>query len=297
MSVEAAPGQVAVPAANGTGSVLCTWDAPEVVNLAPSPPAGTDRIDLIVCQSHGQDLDGGNVDDFVIAAVDGSAGQGPSPTPPAVPPGAVALAHVHVNGGAASVAAADITDVRPFGLAVGGGPAALPPPLAAGAAFQSFTDATGEVWVAKGGVNAGAWKRARDALHARWWRNAAYNVTTAGTTIPFDMMAYDPWGLYDSNAWGYFAPIAGMYLVTGAVGMIPPAAGQAFATNILVDGGLQVSASVHSSMGWGLAPLASAIVPCNAHSLLQLQGGVSQNCNGQGGPVSCWSQLDYYGTG
>jgi hypothetical protein len=118
MSVEAAPGQVAVPAANGTGSLFCPWDAPEVVNLAPSPPAGTNRIDLIVCQSHGQDVDGGAVDDFVITAVDGSAGQGATPTPPAVPAGAVALAQVHVTGGAASIAAGDITDTRPSGLAV-----------------------------------------------------------------------------------------------------------------------------------------------------------------------------------
>jgi hypothetical protein len=117
MSVQAAPGAVAVPAANGTGSVLCSWDAPETVNLNPSPPSGTNRIDLIVCQSHGQDIDGGTVDDFVITFVAGA--EAATPTPPAVPPGAAALAQVMINGGAAAVAAADITDTRPGNLAVG----------------------------------------------------------------------------------------------------------------------------------------------------------------------------------
>jgi hypothetical protein len=119
MSVEAAPGSVAVPAANATGSVLCTWDAPEVVaDIPPSPPAGTNRIDLIVCQPHGQDLDGGAVDDFVIMSVTGA--EAATPVAPALPAGAVALAQVRINGGAAAIAAGDITDTRPGLLAVPG---------------------------------------------------------------------------------------------------------------------------------------------------------------------------------
>jgi hypothetical protein len=118
MSVEAAPGSVAVPAANGTGSVLCPWDAPEVVNLNPSPPSGTNRIDLIVCQANGQDIDGGTVDAFVITFTAGAEAPAGSEAPPAVPAGAVALARVKINGGAAAIVAADITDTRPGGLAV-----------------------------------------------------------------------------------------------------------------------------------------------------------------------------------
>jgi hypothetical protein len=118
MAVQAAPGQVAVPAANATGSVLCAWDAPEVVNLNPSPPSGTNRIDLITCQSHGQDLDGGTVDDFVVTFVAGAQAAAGGEVAPAVPPGAVALAQVRIHGGAAAVVAGDITDVRPGSLAV-----------------------------------------------------------------------------------------------------------------------------------------------------------------------------------
>src|SRR5215831_4318013 len=57
--------------------------------------------------------------------------------------------------------------------------ATLPAALAAGAAFQSFTDALGDVWVAQGGVNSGAWKRARDVLKSRVYRVATYNLPTA----------------------------------------------------------------------------------------------------------------------
>jgi hypothetical protein len=118
MSVQAAPGSVAVPAPNQTGSVLCAWDAPEVVNLNPSPPAGTNRIDLIVCQANGQDIDGGTVDAFVITFTAGADAPAGSEVAPAVPAGAVALAQVSVKGGAAAIVAGDITDARPGNLAV-----------------------------------------------------------------------------------------------------------------------------------------------------------------------------------
>jgi hypothetical protein len=60
------------------------------------------------------------VDDFVITFVAGA--EAASPVAPAVPAGAVALAQVRINGGAASIVAGDITDTRPGSLSV--------PPLA-----------------------------------------------------------------------------------------------------------------------------------------------------------------------
>jgi len=39
MDVHVDPGQVAVPSANNTGTVLCTSDAIETLTLAPAPPA------------------------------------------------------------------------------------------------------------------------------------------------------------------------------------------------------------------------------------------------------------------
>jgi hypothetical protein len=123
MDLHVDAGQVAVPSPNGTGSVLCTSDAIETVTPAPAPPAGTDRVDLIVCQPRSMDLDGvSNQEDFIFAVVAGAEGAPPG-APPAVPAGTVALAQVHVAGGSASLTAANITDRRPSGLAV---PAPLP---------------------------------------------------------------------------------------------------------------------------------------------------------------------------
>jgi hypothetical protein len=127
MGLQAAPGYCAIPAANATGSVLCAWDAPETVSppLDPAPPAGTNRIDLVICQARGADLDGGTNNDFVITYAKGA--EAASPVAPATPPGALALAQVRVNGGAASIAPADITDVRPGSLAVPAVPPATAP--------------------------------------------------------------------------------------------------------------------------------------------------------------------------
>jgi hypothetical protein len=111
MTVNISAGQAAIPAANGTGSVLCTSDAVEQVTLGTAPTAGTSRIDLIVAQSRGQDLDGGANNDWLFTAVAGSAAA--SPTAPAVPAGAVAIAQILVPGASVTVTAGNITDVRP----------------------------------------------------------------------------------------------------------------------------------------------------------------------------------------
>jgi hypothetical protein len=73
---------------------------------------------------------------------------------------------------------------------------AVPEPLLAGALTQSFTDPSGEVWIANGNVAAGAWQRASGVLHARVYRNAAFSLLTgSGTPIAFDTASEDPFGL------------------------------------------------------------------------------------------------------
>jgi hypothetical protein len=111
MTVNIAPGQAAIPAANGTGSVLCSSDAVEQVTLGAAPASGQNRYDLVVAQSRGQDLDGGANNDWLFTAVAGSASA--SPSPPAVPAGAVAVAQVYVPGASVTVTAPNILDVRP----------------------------------------------------------------------------------------------------------------------------------------------------------------------------------------
>jgi hypothetical protein len=121
MAVNVAAGQVAVPSQNSTGSTLCTSDAVEPVTITAAPGSGTNRIDVIICQPRGNDLDGGTNNDFLFTVVTGTPAA--SPTVPATPAGAVALAQILVPGGSANVIAGNITDVRPGNLLV---PAAVP---------------------------------------------------------------------------------------------------------------------------------------------------------------------------
>jgi hypothetical protein len=116
MTLNIAAGQVAVPSQNNTGSTLCSSDAIEQVTLATAPGSGTNRYDLVICQPRGNDLDGGANDDWIFSTVTGTAAT--TPAVPAVPAGALALAQVYVPGGSASVTAGNITDVRPYSLAV-----------------------------------------------------------------------------------------------------------------------------------------------------------------------------------
>src|SRR5580765_2358229 len=103
MTVNVAAGQAAIPAANGTGSVLCTSDAVEAVTFGAAPGAGLNRIDLVVARARGQDLDGGANNDWLFAVVAGSAAA--SPVAPAVPAGAVAVASVLIPGASVTVTA------------------------------------------------------------------------------------------------------------------------------------------------------------------------------------------------
>ena len=119
MSVNIAPGQVAVPTANATGSTLCTSTAVETITLDPAPPSGTNRIDLVICTARSSELDGGANEDFIFDKVAGAPAA--SPAVPAVPAGSVALAQVAVTGGSASLTGANITDRRGGQLAVPAG--------------------------------------------------------------------------------------------------------------------------------------------------------------------------------
>ena len=126
MNMNIAPGTVVAPTANNTGSVLCYSDAVEVVTATAAPASGQSRIDLVVCQPRGNDLDGGTKNDCVLAVVAGVAATPGSQVAPAVPVGAVALAQVAIAGGSAAIVAGNITDRRvaspagPGGTVAGG---------------------------------------------------------------------------------------------------------------------------------------------------------------------------------
>jgi hypothetical protein len=210
MAVQAAPGQVVVPAGNGTGATLNTWDSPETVTLDPAPPSGTNRIDLIICDVQSADVGGSGADEFLIHFVKGA--EGATPAPPVAPANTVALAAVTVNGGAAAIVQADITDRRPFGLNLGAG--RLPPPLAAGAPFTRWDDDTGDVWVAKGGTYGGQWRRAATHLRTKLCRAASVTLG-AGGRFPFDTAVIDAYGLFTPANPGILLPTDGYWRVAG----------------------------------------------------------------------------------
>ena len=216
MALNVAPGQVAVPSQNSTGTSLCTSDAVETVTLAAAPGSGQNRYDLVVCQPRGNDLDGGANNDFIFVNVTGVAAA--TPTVPATPPGSVALAQIYIPGGSASVTAGNVTDVRPHGL----GPEV---PLAAGAALASYTDPGGEAWVAKGGVNGGAWRKARDVLHCAYYRAAGFSLQNAWSLLGLDTVVSDPYGLYNGATAYATIPVAGKYQFYLAVTGQAPANG------------------------------------------------------------------------
>jgi hypothetical protein len=218
MQVVIAAGQVAVPTPNNTGTTLCTSDAPENVTLTAAPASGNNRIDLIVCQARGNDLDGGVNNDFVFVAVAGVVAA--TPTVPAIPAGAVAVAQVYVGGGVSAIALANITDLRPGRLRIPGGPPSDP---TLSATTVTTTDATGEVWVAKAGVNGGTWRRARDAIVTEVYRAAAQNVGTGDQTIMFDTVVRDAYGCWTLGGNALFTcPVAGYYLLDTIQQVIAP---------------------------------------------------------------------------
>lgn len=141
MDLTISPGAIGVPLQPGQGTSLCCWDAPELVTVDPSPPSGTNRYDLIICQVRDPAVDGGPNGDFVLKTVAGGDAQGSA----VVPQNAIALAEVGVAGGSANLNGMTIWDRRPGPLAVA--PAPIPPdPLPPG--LVGIEIAYGAAWCA-----------------------------------------------------------------------------------------------------------------------------------------------------
>src|SRR5262252_9044900 len=88
----------------------------------------------------------------------------------------------------------------------------VPPQAPPGSGKNFFTDASGEVWAS---LNGSAWRRARDVIKCRLYRNAAWTLTN-GMSIPFD--TYDFGGTWNlSNGTTWTCPVAGDYLVSAYV--------------------------------------------------------------------------------
>jgi len=285
MVINIGPGAAAIPAANGTGSVLCVSDAPEQLELAPPGVTGQDRIDVIVVDPRGDDIGNPGVQpDFLFQAISGPVG--PAPTPPAIPDGTQPLARINVPGGSVTINANQITDLRPFDLSVPRG-IRLPDPLGPADPFQSFLDGNGDVWVARGGVRGG-------------------NLTAV--LMQFDTPTYDEFAMYETGAnAGWRLPIAGIYRIRCMLGIsTPDTAYRFFECQVRRFPSLEVVARGNNGSvgqaGQVLFATPDDMGPSQATDVLQTvySGNASTGAgtfNGVVGQVSCYSEIAYLGRG
>jgi hypothetical protein len=292
MGVNVAAGQIAVPAGNGTGSVLCSSDAVEVVTLASAPTSPNNRIDLVICQARGNDLDAGSNNDFIFTTVTGTPAT--TPTVPAVPANAAAIAQVYVPGNSAAIVAGNITDVRPALLN------ATAEPATTSAALVSRPDLTGEIWVARAGVNGGLWKKARNVLHAGYYRNGAFTVPTTAGALAADTVLADPYGLYNPSNGQFTPPVAGLWQVAWSLWAASAAAGNTLQAIITNSGGSQIAVNTAHAAAGGLVftsatLLVRALAGPGDFQTTQMAG--SAPLTGRAVYDTTRVQIDYLGTG
>lgn len=133
----------------------------------------------------------------------------------------------------------------------------LPAPVTSGTTVQSFTDVTGEVWVAKNGVASGVWKRAKDVLYAMVYRASA--GSTGSGAFQFDTAYDDVYGMFTAASYGLTMPIAGLWdmefmfstgstIDGGQYGAMFTIGGNQWYGNVFVSGGTAAMAVVARSI-------------------------------------------------
>lgn len=175
-----------------------------------------------------------------------------------------------------------------------GGPSVA---VGSGSGLTSFTDGAGEVWVAAGSVLAGAWRKARDVLHAAYTRSVAWTLPQAWTALGMDNRLNDPYALYNPSTGVFTAPIAGLWGLFIAVGASADTAGRAVQAAIGPTLGTNLGAGIASSGG-------AAIITASSLVTAKLTAGqtlITQNfC---AAALAGWAnagtraQFDYLGTG
>jgi hypothetical protein len=176
----------------------------------------------------------------------------------------------------------------------------LPTPVTAGGT-QTFTDVYGEQWVAKPGVYSGAWRKARDVLHAVIYRSAALaNMPTgAGTFIAYDTALRDVYGMFSSN--GFLIPAAGWYRIQGTANTNCTATGQ-YCTAWIYGGPsagtqLGIGNNVTVLAGGGMSLRAFVETACAVNDLVKMQAAQPQGNAGQVGQSNMRLEISYIGAG
>jgi len=95
----------------------------------------------------------------------------------------------------------------------------LPAVVTSGSTVQTYTDPTGEVWIAKNGVKGGNWYRARDVIRSRVYRNATWTANASSTLFVFDSMTKDDYTFYNLTSGIFTCPVAGWYHAMSQIGV------------------------------------------------------------------------------
>jgi len=183
-------------------------------------------------------------------------------------------------------------------------PIPLPAPVTSGSGIQFYTDPLGDLWVAQNGTAGGNWKRARDALHCRLYRNAALNLQT-GTLmqIPMDTVYRDTWGMADGSGGISFAGTTGAFLICGQAAFTATAAAQFILPRLYVGspGAEQqigvcqnYSATTSGTISAGLS-FTHVATASNAHVLMQATASGTQAI--ATGILWTYISVSYLGTG
>jgi hypothetical protein len=180
-------------------------------------------------------------------------------------------------------------------------------PVAAGAAFTTATDWAGEVWVAKGGVNGGAWRKARDVLRAKVYRAAAASVSQATSfSFGWDTAAEDPFGMLAASptypSGQVTIAVAGQYLVTAQVRLNTTAnAATQYSIQLLKNG---TQFKVATATAGSFAAVGAQAVPISSIMTLAAGDTVTAQALLVGstsplvvGPTGNFLELAYLGTG
>jgi hypothetical protein len=177
-------------------------------------------------------------------------------------------------------------------------PVPLQPPLTSGTAIQSFVDPIGDWWVAKNGVNNGDWKRARDVLHAKVYRAAAFSTVASSAVVPMDTVDYDPYGMSASS--GLVPPIPGIWMITSRMGWNNGTSTNWYSQSIFVGGNSLLSGGqfTGNASAWPTNTVSTHGVFIAASTAVQLY----QNSNAAGTAVSVgigntFLTINYLGTG
>jgi hypothetical protein len=173
----------------------------------------------------------------------------------------------------------------------------LPAPLAAAAPFSSFTSPDGEVWVAKGGIAGGAWRRARDVLHVFISRTGTAALAGNNSLIPYDTVQADPMGLgITSN--GFSCPIAGSYQIHGQYMYTSTAVNQPYSLGIWRNGAAQRLGEIALSNASGnvvCATVDGTMSDLSAGDLMQIYTNYSPAISASGGVAYTHMTARYIG--